>query len=117
MDEVYSDYEGFHGSSNAHALTTGFTFKLQRHPRADQNAEYLVTSTQIQAHNGSIDAAGGGTGQQTPGLHVNFTALLASQLWYSACSITITWPTIWECLVPQYSAQKRWKVPSLVAVK
>lgn len=79
MDEVYSDFEGFHGASNAHALAVGFTFKLQRHPRADQNAEYLVTSTHIQAHNGSIDAAGGGSGHAAPGLHVNFTALLTSQ--------------------------------------
>ena len=79
MDEVYSDFEGFHGASNAHALAVGFTFKLQRHPRADQNAEYLVTGTHIQAHNGSLDAAGGGAGNATPGLHCSFTALLAAQ--------------------------------------
>ena len=80
MDEVYSDFEVFQGSTNASSLTTGFTFKLKRHPRADQNAEYLVTSTHIQATNGSIDAAGAGAGgHAAPGLHCTFGALLASQ--------------------------------------
>jgi type VI secretion system secreted protein VgrG len=82
MDEVYSDHEVFHGATNAHDLTSGFTFRLQRHPRADQNAEYLVTGTHIRANNGSIDAiatAGSGTAGAVPGLQCTFTALLASQ--------------------------------------
>ena len=76
MDEVYSDYEVFSGATNAQSLATGFTFKLQRHPRTDQNAEYLVTSTHLQAHNGSLDA-GGSTAPA--GAQCDFTALLTSQ--------------------------------------
>ena len=77
MDEVYSDYEVFSGATNAQSLTTGFTFKLIRHPRADQNAEYLVTSTHLQAQNGSLDADSASAAQA--GLHCDFAALLASQ--------------------------------------
>ena len=32
----------------------------------------------------------------------------ASQTWYSSGSITTILPIIFECSVPQYSAQKRW---------
>ena len=76
MDETCSDYEVFSGATNAQSLATGFTFKLQRHPRADQNAEYLVTSTHVQAQNGSFDADSGGA---QAGLHCDFSALLTSQ--------------------------------------
>jgi hypothetical protein len=38
-----------------------------------------------------------------------------SQDWKAAGSITVTQPIIPECLVPQYSAQKRWYFPGLVA--
>jgi len=76
MDEVYSDYELFSGSTNAQSLETGFTFKLLRHPRADQNAEYLVTSTKLKAHNGTLDADGV---QAQVALTCDFTGLLTSQ--------------------------------------
>ena len=74
-DEVESCFEVFSGSTNALALRVGFTFKLQRHPRDDQNAEYLVTSVNLQAKNGSLDA-GLGAGA---GFHCEFTAIAASQ--------------------------------------
>ena len=39
-----------------------------------------------------------------------------SHAWYAAGSMTWTVPIMPECLVPQYSAQKMWYSPSLVAV-
>ena len=74
-DEAQSRFEVFSGSTNAQSLANGFTFKLKRHPRADQNAEYLVTSTDLQASNGSLDAGlSGGASFQT-----SFTALRTTQ--------------------------------------
>ncbi len=49
IDELQSQHETLSGSSNAHGLTNGHTFKLQRHPRADQNTEYLCLQTHINA--------------------------------------------------------------------
>ena len=39
--------------------------------------------------------------------HRAFAAAAASHAWYSAGSITTTCPTIPECFVPQYCAQKK----------
>src|SRR5687768_14067429 len=36
--------------------------------------------------------------------------------WYAAGSITVTRPIMPECFVPQYSAQKMWYSPTLVAL-
>lgn len=74
-DEAQSRFEVFSGATNAQTLRTGFTFTLRRHPRGDQNAEYLVTGTELQASNGSFDA-GAGAGA---GFHCEFKALLATQ--------------------------------------
>jgi type VI secretion system secreted protein VgrG len=74
-DETHSRFEVFSGSTNAQSLRTGFTFTLRRHPRDDQNAEYLVTGTNLQAGNGSFD---GGSGSGA-GFHCEFKALLATQ--------------------------------------
>lgn len=63
-DEVQSRFEVFNGATNAAGLRTGFTFKLKRHPRADQNVEYLVTGTNLQANNGSFEAGPAGAGFQ-----------------------------------------------------
>ena len=74
-DETQSRFEVFSGSTNSMSLRPGFTFKLRRHPRNDQNIEYLVTDTNIQAQNGSLDAGlGGGAG-----FHCEFTAIPAAQ--------------------------------------
>lgn len=77
-DEVQSRFEVFNGSTNAQGLRVGFTFKLKRHPRADQNVEYLVTSTNLQANNGSSDAGQAGRSDGS-GLQCEFSALPAAQ--------------------------------------
>ncbi len=48
MEELQSDFEVFQGSANTVGLCVGHTLKVTRHPREDQNAEYLVTSTTLQ---------------------------------------------------------------------
>ena len=77
-DEVQSRFEVFSGSTNAQGLRVGFTFKLKRHPRDDQNVEYLVTATNLQANNGSSDAGQAGPGDDG-GFHCEFTALPSPQ--------------------------------------
>jgi type VI secretion system secreted protein VgrG len=74
-DEAQSRFEVFSGATNAQSVSAGFTFNLRRHPRADQNAEYLVTGTDIQASNGSFDAGGGAAAD----FHCEISALLATQ--------------------------------------
>jgi len=45
LDEQQSRHEQIKGNSNAHGLAVGHRFKLKRHPREDQNTEYLCVST------------------------------------------------------------------------
>ena len=59
MEELQSDYEVFHGAANTVGLRTGHTLKLQRHPREDQNAEYLVTSTTLQIQHPGYESDAG----------------------------------------------------------
>ncbi|MEQ1685564.1 MAG: type VI secretion system tip protein TssI/VgrG [Burkholderiaceae bacterium] len=47
MEELQSDFEVFHGAANTVGVRVGHTLKLQRHPREDQNAEYLVTASTL----------------------------------------------------------------------
>ena len=74
-DEAQSRFEVFGGATNARGLRPGFTFKLKRHPRDDQNAKYLVSATSLQAKNGSFDA-GQGEGSS---FHCDFTTLPSTQ--------------------------------------
>ncbi len=74
-DEAQSRFEVFSGATNAQSVHVGFTFKLRRHPRADQNAEYLVTGTDIQASNSSFE----GGDSAGAGFHCEISALAAAQ--------------------------------------
>ena len=44
IDELGSQFELAQGKTNARGLAVGFLLKLEEHPRADQNREYLVVS-------------------------------------------------------------------------
>jgi len=44
IDELGSQFELAQGKTNARGLAVGFLLKLEDHPRADQNREYLVVS-------------------------------------------------------------------------
>jgi type VI secretion system secreted protein VgrG len=59
MEELQSDFEVFHGAANTVGLRTGHTIKLQRHPREDQNAEYLVTATTLQIQHPGYESDAG----------------------------------------------------------
>jgi type VI secretion system secreted protein VgrG len=74
IDELQAQYELLRGSSNAHGLCCGHLLKMTRHPRDDQNAEYLVTSETIDAQLST--GQGDGSGQ---GYHCNFSAIPSSQ--------------------------------------
>ncbi|MDE2368869.1 MAG: type VI secretion system tip protein VgrG [Burkholderiales bacterium] len=48
VDEHSSLYGRYSGGGNTPGLAAGSTFTLQDHPRADQNAKYLVRATRIE---------------------------------------------------------------------
>jgi len=61
LDEFQCRYHRLQGEGNAMALEAGRTFTLAKHPREDQNAEYLLTQVRIQAHVAVFDAGGSGS--------------------------------------------------------
>jgi type VI secretion system secreted protein VgrG len=58
MDELQSRFELLRGASNAQGLCSGHLLELKRHPREDQNAEYLVTAESVQAHQATGESGG-----------------------------------------------------------
>jgi len=74
IDELQSRHEQLTGATNAHGLTVGHLFKLTRHPRADQNAEYLCLQTQISAH-----VSGHEAGNSDGDVQCSFAAMPSSQ--------------------------------------
>ncbi len=74
VDELHAQYELLRGTSNAYGLCCGHLLKMTRHPRDDQNAEYLVTSETIDAQLST--GQGDGSGQ---GYHCSFSAIPSSQ--------------------------------------
>ena len=46
IEELQAKFERVRGATNARGLSTGEVFTLTSHPRADQNAEYLVVSAE-----------------------------------------------------------------------
>jgi type VI secretion system secreted protein VgrG len=59
LNELQSQYENLQGEASARGLAAGCTFKLKKYPRADQNREYLITETSLQADAGPFAAPGG----------------------------------------------------------
>jgi type VI secretion system secreted protein VgrG len=49
LDEWQAGFEGFEGEANASGIACGRLLSLTRHPRDDQNTQYLVTGTTIRA--------------------------------------------------------------------
>lgn len=74
LDEVQARYERLEGEGNAMGLEAGRTFTLSKHPRDDQNAQYLLTSVRIQAQVAVFDA-----GQSGSQIKVGFEAIPAAQ--------------------------------------
>ena len=59
IDELQTPFEVLRGSSNAHGLEAGRLLSMTKHPRQDQNAQYLVTGAMYRASTGSYQAQGG----------------------------------------------------------
>jgi type VI secretion system secreted protein VgrG len=74
LDETQSSHARLSGSTNAYGLANGHLFTLTRHPSEDQNADYFVTQTQI---NASINTLESGT--QTGDYSCRFSAVPATQ--------------------------------------
>jgi len=49
LDELQTPFQALYGTSNAHGIEVGRLLELTRHPRADQNDKYLVTSLSVNA--------------------------------------------------------------------
>ncbi len=75
LDEMQTRHEVFNAGTNAQGVCTGSLLKLTRHPRDDQNAEYLVTSTQLQVQQPANEAGEGGEAR----LMCGFGAIVSSQ--------------------------------------
>ncbi len=60
LEELQGGFDRVSGSTTTHGLTVGHLFKLDRHPRADQNAEYLclhsTMSLRLAPHEADGDA-------------------------------------------------------------
>ncbi len=65
-DELGSQFETAHASTNAHGVTVGSLVTLDSHPRADQNREYLViaASYDLSFENYESLPEGGGSSYQ-----------------------------------------------------
>jgi type VI secretion system secreted protein VgrG len=75
MDEQAARYERFAGTTNAQALAPGHLFQMARHPRADQNAEFLCMDVRINARAGTLEAGGSGSDWQC-----SFSAIPITQI-------------------------------------
>ncbi|ANE57177.1 type VI secretion system Vgr family protein [Methylomonas sp. DH-1] len=60
MEQVRSEHEQIFAGGNVRGLATGLTFTLAEYPRADQNCQYMVLSTDISIRNNGFDSGAGG---------------------------------------------------------
>ena len=74
VDELQSGHERLSGQTHSQGLTVGHLFSLERHPRDDQNVEYLCVSSQIRAQVSGYEA-----GHGTADYQCSFTAMPSSQ--------------------------------------
>ena len=74
MDELQTPFQALHGASNAQGIEVGRLLKLTKHPRADQNAQYLITALHVSAH---VDAYE--SGNAAGDFRCDFSAIPAAQ--------------------------------------
>ena len=75
IDELGTQFETGHGVTNARGITVGALFTLDRCPRADQNCEHLVVSSNYDLEFSDYEASeGSGTS-----CHCSFTAISTEQ--------------------------------------
>jgi type VI secretion system secreted protein VgrG len=56
IEEQQAKYEQVSGKTNWRSMASGALFKLGAHPRADQNAEYLIVSTAIELQSSEYES-------------------------------------------------------------
>lgn len=82
LDEQQARFERLQGQTNARALAVGNLFRLERHPRADQNQQYLCTQLQVSAHVAPYESGTGGGGSGgAEDYECQFAAAPSSQAW------------------------------------
>jgi type VI secretion system secreted protein VgrG len=74
LDAAQTRFQRYSGEGNAMNLEAGHTFTLAKHPRADQNAKYLITRVRIDAQVAVFDAGAAGAS-----FKASFEAIPASQ--------------------------------------
>ncbi len=74
LDELQSGYETYDGTTNAQGVHTGHLLSLTRHPRDTENAQYLVTGTQLSLHQAANESGSGETS-----LRCSFSCIPAQQ--------------------------------------
>ena len=62
LEELQTRYETLRGTASARGLAPGHTFNLKKHPRSDQNREYLITGVTLHADAGEFSATAGTAG-------------------------------------------------------
>lgn len=72
METLHGQCERIDAKGGARGITTGALFTLSEHPRADQNREFLVTSSQTSII--GVDYSSGG-GRGSTEFHAEFTAV------------------------------------------
>ncbi|MDQ6628449.1 MAG: type VI secretion system tip protein VgrG [Pseudomonadota bacterium] len=73
-DELQTPFQSLRGSSNAQGVDVGRLLKLSHHPRADQNAQYLITGLSVNASVDGYDA-----GSSAGDYKCSFSAIPAAQ--------------------------------------
>ena len=58
LDEQQTRFQMAHGASNAHGIEVGRLLKLTKHPRDDQNDQYLVTGISVHAQVDAYESGG-----------------------------------------------------------
>jgi type VI secretion system secreted protein VgrG len=61
LDEQQARFERLTGNTNARALCVGHVFALERHPREDQNTDYVCIQSSTTAQVAAYEAGTGGT--------------------------------------------------------
>ncbi|OWQ48362.1 hypothetical protein CDL60_07240 [Roseateles noduli] len=74
LDELQTQFQTYDGTTNAQGVSTGHLLSLSRHPRETENAQYLITGTQISLSQAANEAGSGETG-----LRCSFNCIPAAQ--------------------------------------